>query len=114
MEIQYILKHLWKYANSYRLSTGPNADQSESYWYIQDEVGSHLQHSDDPNCEVYSFIFCKDLMDLQDPSKGAVLDPSSRITYSIMWPKKKIEKDAILSRNFLPNIDEKMYRSARL
>lgn len=53
-------------------------------------------------------------MEIQDTSNQAAFDPTNRITYSILWPKKNIEKDSILYRDFLPKIDESMFRSARL
>lgn len=113
-EVSYIFEHMWKYACTYRFSTTANQKDHESYWYIMDEVGSAIQHSDDPNVEIHPFIYCKDLVDLQNPDKNAVLDPSSRITYSILWPKKQIEKDTIIYRDFLPRITEDLFRSARL
>ena len=79
-----------------------------------DEVGSSLQHSDQYNVEIHPFIYCKDLVAMQNPENNAVVDPSLRITYSILWPKTQIEKDAILYRDFLPRITEEMFRSARL
>mmetsp|Transcript_17291 Transcript_17291/g.16949 ORF Transcript_17291/g.16949 Transcript_17291/m.16949 type:complete len:735 (-) Transcript_17291:35-2239(-) len=114
MEIKYIMKHLWKYTNSYKFSLSGPTQNTENYWYVQDEVGSHILHSDDYNVEVHPFIYCKDIMELQSTSNQAAFDPSNRITYSILWPKKNIEKDSILYRDFLPKIDETMFRSSRL
>lgn len=81
---------------------------------MMDEVGSALQHSDIPNVEIHPFIYCKDLVAMNNPENHAVVDPSQRITYSLLWPKKKIEKDEILVRDFLPKITEDEFRSARL
>lgn len=113
-EIQYILKHIWKYACTYRFGTTANEVDKESYWYMMDEVGSSLQHSDVPNVEVHPFIYCKDLALMQDPTNHASVDPNMRITYSIIWPKKEIKKDEIMYRDFLPKITEENFRSARL
>jgi len=79
-----------------------------------DEVGCSIQHSDQPNLEVHPFIYCKDLVAMQNPENHASEDPSQRITYSILWPKTKIEKESILYRDFLPRITEDAFRSARL
>lgn len=97
-----------------RFSTTNNVADQESYWYIMDEVGSALMHSDVPNVEMHPFIYCKDLVLMHDPNNYQQIDPSLRITYSILWPKVDIEKDAIMYRDFLPNITEDTFRSARL
>jgi hypothetical protein len=109
-EVSHIFEHMWKYACTYRFSTTANQSDQESYWYIMDEVGSAIQHSDDPNIEIHPFIYCKDLVDVGNAS----LDPSHRITYSILWPKREIDQNEILYRDFLPRITEDLFRSARL
>lgn len=79
-----------------------------------DEVGCALQHSDDFNVEIHPFIYCPDLMAMQNPDNHASPDPSVRITFSILWPKKDIEENAIMTRDFLPRITEDEFRSGRL
>ena len=39
---------------------------------------------------------------------------SQLITYSILWLREDLPKEEYLYRNFLPNIDEKSLRTARL
>ena len=98
----------------YRFATTGNETDVENYWYMMDEVGSSLLHSDAPNVEIHPFIFCKDLVLMQDPNNHASLDPNTRITYSILWPKKEIAKDEIIYRDLLPRITEDEFRSSRL
>lgn len=99
--------------NSYRFGSAKEQDQ-ESYWYMMDEVGSALLHSDVSNVEMHPFIFCRDLMLMNKPGSSAQLDPSNRITYSIVWPKKEIQENEILYRDYLPKVTEDEFRSARL
>lgn len=107
------LSSLAIFNTKFRFSTTDNQADQESYWYIMDEVGSSLQHSDVYNAEIHPFIYCRDLMEITKTKTGES-DPSQRITYSILWPKKKIEKDEIITRDFLPRITEDDFRSARL
>ena len=113
-EIQYIMKHVWKYANTYRFSTTGEEKDQESYWYMMDEVGCSFMHSDVSNVEVHPFIYCADMVNTQLSGGSVSPDPSQRITYNITWPKKDIKKDEIIYRDYLPKINEDEFRSARL
>ena len=113
-EVKYILEHIWKYVCTYRFGSVAEGKDQESYWYMMDEVGSSIQHSDTPNVEIHPFIYCQDMVEIQKPGSNATIDPNSRITYSIMWPKQDIEENTILLRDFLPRISEDDFRSARL
>ena len=73
-------------------------------WYVQDEVGSVIMHSDDPNIKVMTFF--------NSPGK-AVNDPD-QLTVSVMWPVKDINPSEVFHRNYLSGFTEKHFRSARL
>lgn len=68
-----------------------------------DEVGSSIPHSDDPNTQVFPFIFSPD--NTQD-------DPKT-LTYSLLWPSKSIKKDEYYYRDYLQGVTEESWRSAR-
>ena len=103
VEIKYCLEHLWKYACTYRFMAGLNTIDEENYWYMMDEVGSALQHSDVPNCVVHPFTYCP----------TGIMDEKT-ITYSIMWTLQDIKVNEVLNRDFLPGVTEEKFRSARL
>ena len=44
------------YTNTYRLVTEDQMDE-ENIWYVMDEVGSSISHSDTPNLAVHPFIY---------------------------------------------------------
>lgn len=71
-------------------------------WYLQDEVGSAIAHSDQPNLKVVPFCF--------SPTNVA----SDTVTFNIVWPIADIKSGAGLYRDFLPGVSEAQYRSARL
>ena len=98
----------------FRFSTTNNVQDQESYWYIMDEVGSALMHSDVSNVEVHPFIYWRDLVAMSNPNNYQEVDPTLRITYSILWPKKDIAKEELLYRDFLPKVTEDEFRSAKL
>ena len=54
--IRKVMDKLWMYANTYRLVTEEQMDE-ENIWYMMDEVGSAIAHSDKPNLAVHPFIY---------------------------------------------------------
>lgn len=74
----------------------------ENIWYIMDEVGSSIKHSDNPNMAVHPFIY----------SPNNAFDAHT-ITYSICWPIQDSKENEILYRDYLSGITEEQFRSAR-
>ena len=97
-----LVKNLWKISNTYRLITMNQFDE-ECIWYVMDELGTFINHSDKPNVVVIPFIFSKSNQFNDD-----------MMTYSIMWPIDDIYTGSEIYRDFLLNINEQMQRSARL
>jgi len=64
------MEKLSRYANSY--SVGIN---SAPVWFIQDEVGSAIQHSDKPNVEIKCFMY--------SPNNSPT--DANAISYNVMW-----------------------------
>ena len=50
------MNRIWKLAHCYRLATTEKLDET-SVWYIMDEFGSAIPHSDTPNFVVVPFLF---------------------------------------------------------
>uniref|UniRef100_M4EH54 Tubulin--tyrosine ligase-like protein 12 SET-like domain-containing protein n=2 Tax=Brassica campestris TaxID=3711 RepID=M4EH54_BRACM len=99
--IDRVLGAMWLYVMNYRLADEEKIDET-SLWYVMDELGSALGHSDEPNFKVAPFLFM--------PSGN--LD--SAVSYSIMWPIKTCHKGDECTRDFLSGIGEDKHRSARL
>jgi len=98
----WVKRYMWKIIQTYRLMTNDKYDQ-DSTWYINDEFGCSINHSDSPNVALFPFLF--------SPSNTFKDDV---ITYSILWPIKDIKKNDEILRDYLHNINETMQRSARL
>lgn len=75
----------------------------ENVWYLMDEVGCAMRHSDQPNFAVHPFIF----------SPNNKIDDQT-ITYSFAWPLRNIDAGEVIYRDFLMGINEEKYRSTRL
>lgn len=96
-----VISAMWLFLMTYRLADEEKIDET-SVWYVMDELGSALRHSDDPNFRVSPFLFMP----------GG--DLASAVSYSIVWPIANIERGDECTRDFLYGIGEEKQRSARL
>ena len=99
---KYIHKYMWVINRTYRLVSEEKYDEDAIY-YLNDEFGSSINHSDIPNCCLFPFIFAKNNKFQDD-----------MITYSLLWPKKNIKKGDEIFVDYLANIGENEERSSRL
>ncbi|XP_023771281.1 uncharacterized protein LOC111919948 isoform X1 [Lactuca sativa] len=99
--IDRVLNAMWLYLMSYRLSDEEKIDET-SIWYVMDELGSALRHSDEPNFRVSPFLYMPD---------GKL---ESAVSFTILWPIKNVEDGDECTRDYLSGIGEKKQRSARL
>ncbi|XP_050918374.1 uncharacterized protein LOC127135779 [Lathyrus oleraceus] len=96
-----IISAMWQYLMTYRLADEEKLDET-SVWYVMDEFGSALRHSDEPNFRVAPFLFMPE---------GNL---ASAVSYSILWPTQNVWKGDECTRDFLLGIGEDKQRSARL
>nr|GMC61561.1 tubulin--tyrosine ligase-like protein 12 [Ipomoea batatas] len=96
-----IINAMWLYLMTYRLADEEKIDET-SVWYVMDELGSSLRHSDEPNFRVSPFLYMPD---------GEL---ASAVSYSILWPTEDIQRNDECTRDFLFGIGEDKQRSARL
>ncbi|PRP81878.1 tubulin--tyrosine ligase-like protein 12 [Planoprotostelium fungivorum] len=71
-----IWAEMWKYNMTYNMS-------GDQIWYLMDEVGSALSHSDEPNYRCLPFYWA-----------------DKKISISFMWPSRDVQAGQVLTRNF--------------
>jgi tubulin--tyrosine ligase-like protein 12 len=98
-----IMDDVWKFIGTYRL-VKPGVMDEEPCFYVMDEVGNSIDHSDKPNMRMAPLIY--------SPNNKA--DDPAAYTYSIVWPIEDVQKEHYLTRDFLQGITEAEWRSARL
>ncbi|XP_061352507.1 uncharacterized protein LOC133297391 [Gastrolobium bilobum] len=96
-----IISAMWQYLMTYRLADEEKLDET-SVWYVMDELGSALRHSDEPNFRVAPFLFMPE---------GSL---ASAVSFSILWPTQNVRKGDECTRDFLFGIGEDKQRSFRL
>jgi tubulin--tyrosine ligase-like protein 12 len=101
-KLKFISKNIWKMANSYRLASSEQLDET-STWYMMDEVGNAVEHSENPNSIMSPFLF----------APNNKLDENV-ISYSILWLTHDVKAGDIISRDYLCGIDESRGRISRL
>ena len=88
-----MLEKLPLIANLYILGQGI---ASQPVWYLNDEVGSIIGHSDTPNVKVRSFIH----------SPGNTINDPNRLEVSVMWPLKSISNKHAFLKDHLQGFTE--------
>ncbi|PON41304.1 Tubulin--tyrosine ligase-like protein [Parasponia andersonii] len=96
-----VLNAMWLYLMTYRLADEEKIDET-SVWYVMDELGSALRHSDEPNFRVAPFLFMPE---------GTL---ASAVSFSILWPTQNVNKGDECTRDFLFGLGEDKQRSTRL
>lgn len=99
--VDRVLNAMWLYLMSYRLADEEKIDET-SIWYVMDELGSALRHSDEPNFRVSPFLYM---------SEGKL---ESAVSFTLLWPTKTVQHGDECTRDYLFGIGEEKQRSARL
>jgi len=75
-----LMDNIWKYVGTYRL-VRPGVMDEEPCFYINDEVGTSITHSDKPNTKMFPLIY----------SPNCKIDDHETTTYSIAFPIEEIK-----------------------
>ncbi|XP_054011549.1 tubulin--tyrosine ligase-like protein 12 [Hylaeus anthracinus] len=97
-KIEFVLKEMWRYNQSFSLSRGEIEDRMP-IWYIMDEVGCAVNHSDDPNFRMVPFLYIPE-----------------GVSYTLMFPIRDVECEEEVRRDFIEGLtnDEKTRRALRI
>ncbi|KAF0891340.1 hypothetical protein E2562_009500 [Oryza meyeriana var. granulata] len=96
-----VIGSMWLYLMTYRLADEEKIDETP-VWYVMDELGSAMRHSDNANFRIAPFLFMPD---------GKL---ASAVSYTILWPIHDVHTGEECTRDFLFGIGEDKQRSARL
>ncbi|XP_074035703.1 tubulin tyrosine ligase-like 12 isoform X2 [Leptinotarsa decemlineata] len=95
--VEELFDSLWKINNYYTISSADNVEDRLPVWYVMDEIGTAVLHSDQPNCRIVPFIYIND-----------------QITYSVLFPVEDIAEEDIVYRDFAEGVVDQDRRSALL
>ncbi|CAI5719844.1 hypothetical protein KXD40_006581 [Peronospora effusa] len=83
--VETVANCVWRYANTYRFGN-VKPEEASTIWYVMDEVGSAIEHADEPNVRMAPFYYGK-----------------SQCAFSLVWTVQPIEAGDFLSRDYFPD-----------
>lgn len=83
-DIDQVQRRIFKLANCYRLADSSQMDET-SVWYVNDEIGSALSHSDSPQCKTAPFLYA--------PNRKM---DSEVQAYTLLWLCKDVKEGGVV------------------
>jgi len=81
--IEDVMREMWRYNQSFSMNRG-NAEERILVWYVMDEVGSAINHSDEPNFRTVPFLHVPE-----------------GITYTLLFPTRDVAAGSEVTRDFV-------------
>ncbi|CAF94125.1 unnamed protein product, partial [Tetraodon nigroviridis] len=94
--VELVMERMWKHNQTYRLNQG-SAEEKVPVWYIMDEFGSKVQHSDQPSCGVAPFFYVQ-----------------KQLAYSLLWPLQDLQEGDEATRDYTYGETNPLVRQCRL
>ncbi|XP_044041816.1 tubulin--tyrosine ligase-like protein 12 isoform X1 [Siniperca chuatsi] len=94
--VELVMERMWKYNQTYHLSQG-SAEEKVPVWYVMDEFGSQVQHSDQPSCGMAPFFYIQD-----------------QLAYSVLWPLQDLQGGDEVTRDYTYGETNPLVRRCRL
>ncbi|XP_076152731.1 tubulin--tyrosine ligase-like protein 12 [Alosa pseudoharengus] len=94
--VDQVLEDMWLYNQTYHLSHG-SAEEKVPVWYIMDEFGSRVQHSNQPTCCMAPFFYAP-----------------QQIAYTVLWPLQDLENGDEVTRDYAYGETNNLIRECRL
>ncbi|XP_072929780.1 tubulin--tyrosine ligase-like protein 12 [Epargyreus clarus] len=97
-QIEEVCKSMWKYAHTYTIGGSEfSVEERIPMWYVMDELGSGIIHSDNYNFRAVPFIHIPE-----------------QLTYTLLFPVKDVAEGCPITRNFVEGDYTGLQREAML
>ncbi|XP_060512126.1 tubulin--tyrosine ligase-like protein 12 [Panthera onca] len=94
--VDLVLEEMWRFNQTYQLSHG-TAEEKVPVWYIMDEFGSRIQHSDTPSFATAPFFYMP-----------------QQVAYTLLWPLRDLDTGEEVTRDFAYGEADPLIRKCRL
>lgn len=95
-DVEYVLQNMYKLVETYRIGN-LKPEESKPIWYVNDEFGSLIEHSDTPNVAMIPFFNCE-----------------TQCAYSLLWPIDSVCPGDFITRDVLVGALDPEDRIAKL
>ncbi|XP_063921513.1 tubulin--tyrosine ligase-like protein 12 [Zophobas morio] len=92
-----VFANIWKLCRTYSVGNAENIEDRLPVWYVMDEIGSAVIHSDEPNCRIVPFFHV-----------------NAQITYSLLFPIRDMQEEEFVFVDFAEGVQGKYERAAAL
>ncbi|XP_022196754.2 tubulin--tyrosine ligase-like protein 12 [Nilaparvata lugens] len=92
-----VYSEMWLFNQTYSIASGRNIEDRLPVWYIMDEFGCTVQHSNNPNFRIVPFAYA----------------PEGE-TYSILFPIKDVNVDEEVTRDYVEGYANELHRECLL
>ncbi|XP_049812648.1 tubulin--tyrosine ligase-like protein 12 [Schistocerca nitens] len=82
--INKVFDEMWKFNQTYSVPSRDDIEESMPVWYVMDEFGSAIPHSDNPTFRTVPFIFLPD-----------------QITYTLLFPIENVDYGEEVTRDYI-------------
>lgn len=97
VEVDDVCKFMWKFNLTYSCSLSMNVEDHLPVWYVMDEFGSAIQHSDNPNFRIVPLLHL-----------------SEGMAYSLLFPIQAVKKGDFVTRDYVEGTVSPIERKAKL
>ncbi|CAL8072969.1 unnamed protein product [Calicophoron daubneyi] len=94
--LEAICSEVWRFCRYYKLApqaviaqVQQNPDLQQLRWYVLDELGSRIQHSDEPTARMVPFFYA---------TRG--------VCYSVFWPTRDLEMGDEITVDFIEHVNK--------
>ena len=84
--IDFVISEMWRYSQAFSLSSG-TIEERMPLWYIMDEIGSAINHSDLPNFRTVPFLYRYE-----------------GISYTLLFPIRDVDKEEEVTRDYIEGL----------
>jgi len=80
--VDKIMSSKWSYSQTYSIGSAESVEERQPVWYVMDEFGSRIQHSEEPTYRVVPFIWTGDGLgySLLFPCTSSAINVSTAVT----------------------------------
>uniref|UniRef100_A0A3Q3W5A8 Tubulin--tyrosine ligase-like protein 12 SET-like domain-containing protein n=1 Tax=Mola mola TaxID=94237 RepID=A0A3Q3W5A8_MOLML len=94
--VELVMERMWKYNQTYHLTHG-SAEEKVPVWYIMDEFGSQVPHSQQPSCGMAPFYYIQ-----------------GQLAYSVLWPLQDLQEGDEVTQDYTYGETDPLVRKCRL